>query len=163
MANQGYPCYTDLQARGSFHPQPSYHPQYHQALYPQHQYSQHQYDQSQYPQPQHHNGGRKPRKARTNYTAEQVAVFENMFTTRQYPSTEERNELATSLGLTDAQVKTWFQNRRAKLKKQGGMVGAAVTQISASSSPETDQNAPDETVRGLQEAADMYDGLLQLD
>lgn len=36
---------------------------------------------------------------------------------QKYLSPADRDELATGLGLTGAQVITWFQNRRAKLKR----------------------------------------------
>ena len=80
----------------------------------------------------YHNG-KKVRKARTIYNSEQIAQLENTFTKRQYLAVPERKEVATYLGLTDTQVKVWFQNRRSKFKKQGVSGGPAVAQGSPGS------------------------------
>lgn len=45
-------------------------------------------------------------------------MLERVFDQQKYMGTKERSELAASLGLTDVQVKTWFQNRRMKLKRK---------------------------------------------
>ena len=37
-----------------------------------------------------------------------------MFHDQKYLTINERNNLAKNLNLTDAQIKTWFQNRRTK-------------------------------------------------
>ena len=73
--------------------------------------------------PLFHNG-KKVRKARTIYTPEQIYHLENHFKMHEYLEKQERERLAMSLGLTDTQVKIWFQNRRSKSKKQGGRGGA---------------------------------------
>jgi len=44
--------------------------------------------------------------------------LEREFDTKKYLSTSDRIGLATELGLTQLQVKTWYQNRRMKWKKQ---------------------------------------------
>ena len=41
------------------------------------------------------------------------------FQIQKYLSVPERMELAGMLSLSETQVKTWFQNRRMKWKKQG--------------------------------------------
>ncbi|XP_017849808.1 homeobox protein ceh-30 isoform X2 [Drosophila busckii] len=58
---------------------------------------------------------RKPRQA---YSAKQLERLENEFKVDKYLSVSKRMELSKSLLLTEVQVKTWFQNRRTKWKKQ---------------------------------------------
>ncbi|KPU79126.1 uncharacterized protein Dana_GF26840 [Drosophila ananassae] len=60
-------------------------------------------------------GERKPRQA---YTIKQLERLEYEFKIDKYLSVNKRIELAKSLLLTEIQIKTWFQNRRTKWKKQ---------------------------------------------
>lgn len=55
---------------------------------------------------------KKPRKTRTAFTDHQLNHLERSFESQKYLSVQDRLELATKLGLTDTQVKTWYQNRR---------------------------------------------------
>lgn len=48
----------------------------------------------------------------------QMLGLEKRFEKQQYLSTPDRVELAELLGLSQLQVKTWYQNRRMKWKKQ---------------------------------------------
>lgn len=54
------------------------------------------------------------RKARTVFSDQQLQGLEQRFERQRYLSTPERIDLATVLGLSETQVKTWFQNRRMK-------------------------------------------------
>ncbi|KAL5112247.1 Homeobox protein DLX-1 [Taenia crassiceps] len=62
---------------------------------------------------------RKPRKPRTIYTPAQLERLNSRFAKSKYLNLSERAQLASDLGLTQTQVKIWFQNRRSKLKKRG--------------------------------------------
>jgi len=44
----------------------------------------------------------------------QICELEKRFHKQKYLASTERATLAKSLKMTDAQVKTWFQNRRTK-------------------------------------------------
>ncbi|XP_076461894.1 uncharacterized protein LOC143294327 [Babylonia areolata] len=60
---------------------------------------------------------KKRRKSRTAFSNQQIYELEKRFLYQKYLTPADRDEIAHSLGLTNAQVITWFQNRRAKLKR----------------------------------------------
>ncbi|KAH8402196.1 hypothetical protein KR009_010430 [Drosophila setifemur] len=59
----------------------------------------------------------KSRRRRTAFTSEQLLELEREFHAKKYLSLTERSQIATSLKLSEVQVKIWFQNRRAKWKR----------------------------------------------
>jgi len=68
--------------------------------------------------PGHYLGSIKCRRNRTVFTDHHLVNLEESFERQKYLSTKERALLAARLGLSQIQVKTWFQNRRMKWKKQ---------------------------------------------
>lgn len=56
-------------------------------------------------------------KYRVVYTEQQKIELEKEFLFNQYITIQRKAELAGSIGLSDRQVKIWFQNRRAKERK----------------------------------------------
>ncbi|KAL5276915.1 BARHL1 family protein [Megaselia abdita] len=65
-----------------------------------------------------HSLSKKQRKARTAFTDNQLQTLEKSFERQKYLSVQDRMELANKLNLSDTQVKTWYQNRRTKWKRQ---------------------------------------------
>ncbi|CAH0384266.1 unnamed protein product [Bemisia tabaci] len=62
--------------------------------------------------------GRKPRRRRTAFTHAQLSYLEKKFKIQKYLSVADRSDVAEALNLTETQVKTWYQNRRTKWKRQ---------------------------------------------
>ncbi|XP_039580080.1 transcription factor LBX2 [Passer montanus] len=74
---------------------------------------------------------RKRRKSRTAFTAQQLRELEQRFRRQRYLSPVDRDALAARLALSAAQVITWFQNRRAKLKRDLEELRADVASLQA--------------------------------
>ncbi|XP_066549333.1 homeobox protein vent1-like [Amia ocellicauda] len=58
------------------------------------------------------------RRIRTKFTADQIHKLEKTFNKHKYLGATERMKMAAKLHLSETQVKTWFQNRRMKLKRE---------------------------------------------
>ncbi|XP_020614177.1 T-cell leukemia homeobox protein 3-like isoform X1 [Orbicella faveolata] len=58
------------------------------------------------------------KKQRPLFSPHQIQTMEKEFATQRYVTEEKRAQLALTVNLTEAQVKTWFQNRRTKWKKE---------------------------------------------
>lgn len=74
-------------------------------------------DKNQCDEPRLNGKGKKVRKPRTIYSSFQLRELNKRFQKTQYLALPERADLAAYLGLTQTQVKIWFQNRRSKFKK----------------------------------------------
>lgn len=64
-----------------------------------------------------HSNSKRKRKNRTAFTANQIFELEKRFSNQRYLSPHDRDRIAYELSLSTAQVITWFQNRRAKQKR----------------------------------------------
>ena len=59
----------------------------------------------------------KIKRPRTSFNTTQLTILSQEFTANPYLNEDRRKYLATKLSLEEAQIKIWFQNKRAKQKK----------------------------------------------
>ena len=60
-----------------------------------------------------------------------MARLKNEFTENRYLNEKRRQELANELQLHENQIKIWFQNKRAKIKKTTGQKNPLALQLMA--------------------------------
>ena len=61
------------------------------------------------------------KRPRTAFTSNQLARLKDEFERSKYLTGERRQILADELGLNESQIKIWYQNKRAKIKKTSGV------------------------------------------
>ncbi|XP_072272895.1 homeobox protein engrailed-1 [Pyxicephalus adspersus] len=64
---------------------------------------------------------KEDKRPRTAFTAEQLARLKSEFQANRYITEQRRQSLAQELNLNESQIKIWFQNKRAKIKKASGL------------------------------------------
>ncbi|XP_053322377.1 homeobox protein engrailed-2 [Spea bombifrons] len=63
---------------------------------------------------------KEDKRPRTAFTADQLQRLKAEFQTNRYLTEQRRQSLAQELNLNESQIKIWFQNKRAKIKKATG-------------------------------------------
>ncbi|ESO04671.1 hypothetical protein HELRODRAFT_127402, partial [Helobdella robusta] len=71
------------------------------------------------------------KRPRTAFTGDQLARLKREFNENKYLTEERRTCLAKELSLNESQIKIWFQNKRAKMKKASGVKNQLALQLMA--------------------------------
>lgn len=75
--------------------------------------------------------GKEDKRPRTAFTAEQLQRLKSEFQLNRYITEQRRQSLAHELNLNESQIKIWFQNKRAKIKKASGYKNGLALQLMA--------------------------------
>lgn len=75
--------------------------------------------------------GKEDKRPRTAFTAEQLQRLKTEFQVNRYITEQRRQALAQELSLNESQIKIWFQNKRAKIKKASGFKNGLALQLMA--------------------------------
>ncbi|XP_054005254.1 homeobox protein E60 [Hylaeus anthracinus] len=76
-------------------------------------------------------GTPEEKRPRTAFSGEQLARLKREFAENRYLTEKRRQQLSRDLGLNEAQIKIWFQNKRAKIKKASGQKNPLQLQLMA--------------------------------
>ncbi|XP_050505019.1 homeobox protein engrailed-1a-like [Diabrotica virgifera virgifera] len=71
------------------------------------------------------------KRPRTAFSSAQLQRLKHEFNENRYLTERRRQQLSGELGLNEAQIKIWFQNKRAKIKKSSGQKNALALQLMA--------------------------------
>lgn len=71
------------------------------------------------------------KRPRTAFTNEQLVRLKTEFDDNRYLTEQRRQDLARELNLNESQIKIWFQNKRAKIKKTSGVRNHLALQLMA--------------------------------
>jgi len=91
------------------------------------------------------------KKQRPLFSPHQFQTMEKEFAKQRYVTEDKRAQLALEVNLTETQVKTWFQNRRTKWKKE--------TEDKASAASRRSQGEMEHILLAMQGASYFYQNI----
>ncbi|XP_061529265.1 homeobox protein Nkx-6.3 [Phycodurus eques] len=86
----------------------------------------------------------RKKHTRPTFSGHQIFALEKTFEQTKYLAGPERARLAYSLGMTESQVKVWFQNRRTKWRKKSASEPSSTQAHAGQAGEASDNEAEDE-------------------